>query len=167
MTRSLSRLAFGDEKKHLELRCRIISELCLNQHIYLDEDYASLGCTFGKDKVLPWIAVMSDCFDGEDTSDPSAVKSIFEKETFKATKLGEYLGIWHLLAAANVLKCSIVSFYPDKGPKKFQALFGRAMLPYHSSENDEIIHVMLSSSRSMTDEHRVANHIVPLVKTHK
>ncbi|GFN76732.1 vertnin [Plakobranchus ocellatus] len=166
MQHSLSRLVFRNEKHHTEMLCRIIAELSKNPSQYLNEDYLRLGCTFVKGKFLAWIAALSDCYNGEDTSDTSAVQSIFEKETFQARKLWQYLGIWQFMAAANALNCCIISLYPQKGPKEFQALFGRAMLPYDIEDGQKILYDMWSSSRPMRDEHWVANHIVSLVKMH-
>ncbi|KAK3800005.1 hypothetical protein RRG08_035604 [Elysia crispata] len=84
MTRALSRIVFGHEKFHIEMRCGITAELCQNKHYYLDEDYVRLGCRFQKNKDLSWIALMSDCHSGEETTDISVIELIFEKEVFQA-----------------------------------------------------------------------------------
>ena len=168
MTRALSQIVFGHEKFHIEMRCRITAELCQNKHYYLDEDYVSLGCRFQKNKVLSWIALMLDCHSGEETTDISViVELIFEKEVFQARQLGQYLGVWQLLAASNVLNCAIVSLYPQKGPRKLQLLFGRAMLPFDTKDDEDIVYVMWSSNRNMVEEHWVANHVVPMIKIHR
>ena len=58
LTRSLSRIVFGNEKYHIGMRHGIITGLCINRSLYLDEDYASPGTTFQKGKNLQWISLI-------------------------------------------------------------------------------------------------------------
>lgn len=52
MPRSFSKIVFGHENSHLEMRSRIIAEPCLNKDLYLDENFMSIGHMQKKDKIL-------------------------------------------------------------------------------------------------------------------
>lgn len=167
MTRSFSKIVFGHENNHLEMRCRIIAELCLNKDLYLDENFMSIGCMLEKEKILPLIALLSDCHDGSDTRSPQVIEETFKKEILNARRSGQSLGMWQLVAASKVLNCAIISLYPRKGPKNVQTLFGRAILPDgYKHDYSESFYIMWSSTRQMSRSHWVANHVVPMLKCH-
>ena len=57
------------------------------------------------------------------------VESVYEKEIMSLTKMGSYMGIWQLFAAANVLAHPIRSIFPLRGGEQFRRNFDRLCLP--------------------------------------
>ena len=55
-------------------------------------------------------------------------ENIFNCHFFMTRLLRMELGSWHLHAASNILKCPIVSVYPDRGPQRQQYLMKRAYI---------------------------------------
>lgn len=84
--RTLSIFCFGDEDHHREMRCRLACELAMN-----GPDYMSL-----EPSVLSFLCQQADtlCHDAWTT---------FQVETLNICKDGIFMGIWQLMAAANVI----------------------------------------------------------------
>ena len=57
------------------------------------------------------------------------VESVYEKEIMSLTKKGSYMGMWQLIAAANVLACPLRSIFPLRGSEQFRRNFNHMCMP--------------------------------------
>lgn len=110
--RALSLHVFGDQDHHEEVRCRIVVELVSNSLDYLSLD--------AEDRNFIHLLSNSYCSD---------LRSTFESETLKMTRISSYMGMWQLMAASNVCKCAIFSIYPKLGMEKYSKFFTRSIKP--------------------------------------
>ena len=85
---ALSLACFGDQEHYIEVGCRLVVELVLNSLDYLCLESENLHL----------IHLFSDSF----TLD---LTQTFHAEVLKVTNSGEYMGMWQLMAAANVYGC--------------------------------------------------------------
>lgn len=146
LPRSLSLLVFGSEDHHVEIRCRIAMELVLNSHHYLslcEED-------------LNYISLLSD-FHSDD------IVNTFRQETLDICKDGIFMGMWQVMAAANLLKVRIASYYPQRGQLYNAKFFNRTIVPKQLNSPHCLNLLWCSSRQDMPSEYWVANHIVPLM----
>ena len=163
MPRAISTIVFGSSEHHREIRCRIVHELVTHMEDYLNPDIVSLGCDSEKSKVIPLIAYISSSHKGESTKDLNVCREIFMRETYEVRRLGEYMGMWQLLAVSNVLECAILSVYPNKGSTKLQKCFGRGLAPRVTRYDKPVFVFWTSSRRDMNEEWWVANHVFCLL----
>lgn len=147
--RALSLHCFGDQDHHVELRCRIIIELVSNSSDYLD--------IYADQQQMLHLLSDSYCPDLKDT---------FELETLQVCKNHTYMGMWQLMAAANVFNCGVVLIYPSRGIKRYVDVFNRSIQPRHRLSTACIAilwYVTKEHQEIMPDEHWTANHVVPLM----
>lgn len=149
--RSLSLSIFSDQNYHIEVRVQIIIELVSNALDYL-------------------------CIDREDLTflcHHSVHLSVSPEETFHNEVLhvcqdASFMGMWQLMAAANVFAVNIVSVYPNLGPKRVNSFMNRTIRPRvsHSTNNTSTLCLHRSATKAhdeaMPREYRTSNHMVPL-----
>lgn len=114
--------------------------------------------------LIPKIVALSDSLPGIHLSD---AERIFEAEVFDTRLLERYLGPWQLHAATQMLKCGIISLYPQLGPPQNRDFFARAFVPLSFDYEDPLYILWTSSQKDMKREPWVANHVVPMVKLFK
>lgn len=127
LPRSGSVLACGKQDLHVEIRVRIVFELCLHEEFYLDNDRLRGESSLEK---LPaqYVQVSSHWKQGESIS-PETVKRVYRRELQDAVKDGSYMGIWQLHALASVLGCKLFSVYPMYGGHTVRSFLHRLLYP--------------------------------------
>ena len=141
--RALNLAVFGTEDSHLEVRCWIVLELAEHVQEYvnsLDDASTQVLCE-----------TTNHFFD--------SVFDTFIHELLDVKSLGTFMGVWQLMAAANVFGAKITSVYPQKGIPCHRRLFNRVLEPRVESSSPSII-ILCSSSRDLPDSYWTANHVV-------
>ena len=151
--RALSLLLFGTEDHHLELRCRIVMELALNEDLYLNANIWGM-----EDQLLTTLASLSDHYCQSD-------KATLRQEILTIVKNSTDMGFWQVMAASRVLRRPLHSIYPDRGYPILRRIHNRYLIPPQVESNMSPLAVMWS--RIAQDEdydvaHFTANHFVPL-----
>ena len=148
--RSLSVFCFGNQDYHREIRCRIVAELVTNVHDFLNvpKDELNFLCQF------------SDCLS-------ATALETFQEETLKVCKNSEYMGMWQLMAAAQVFKTPILSVYPSLGPEACRKFYNCTVFPTQSRLSQSLCVIFWSATElheeRLPKEYWTANHVVPLV----
>ncbi|GFR64727.1 hypothetical protein ElyMa_000185100 [Elysia marginata] len=109
--RSFSLSLFCTEDFHEEVRCRICIDSVVNKEHYL---------SLPKNE-LDMLCTLSEC-------QGTTAKDIFKKEVMDVCKLGTYMGLWQMMAAATALNVKVLSVYPPKGQSCGQ-LLNRTVVP--------------------------------------
>jgi hypothetical protein len=162
-----SLFAFKHENGHREIRTRIITELVLNEHLYLSNDYLMRGTSLNKN-LLHIYAMFSDLYIPGIQLTDAVIARMYEAEVLKCTKLNAYMGIWQIFALANVLQCPIMSCYPEFINSEVRNCLHRLVFPSHTSKASAIAHILWTSTRlDMTPQNWIPNHFVPLVEIDK
>ena len=160
LSRSFSRLVFGHERYHSEIRCRLNYELASNIEFYS-------SCTsIGKDENDRIFAqrVLSTITEG--VWNIGNINGALEFDIMSSIKPCSLMGLWHMAAAASLFCRPVISLFPEKGWPDFQRLANRTILPRQRAwSSSEPLHILWTSTRAdeMADEHFTANHFVPLL----
>ena len=140
-------------------------ELVINEGLYLDNEYLRRGTDI-KCNVNENFSQYSEIFTPGIILTDHIIVSIFEEETRQCVKIGTYLGIWQLFVLANILKCPIMSVYPQFVQGNLRLYLHRIML----SEKDERVkdsnmaHIMWTSTRKdMRPINWIPNHYTALL----
>ncbi|GFO44592.1 (S)-beta-bisabolene synthase [Plakobranchus ocellatus] len=147
--RSLSLHCFGDQDHHIEIRCRIISELVNNKFDYLSVDPDDL-------RLLVQLA---------DTQ-LATPELTLQEEVMNIRRSGAYMGLWQLMAAANVLHCDLFSVYPPLGPEVYRNFFSRTVRAREKLFSHTLPLFWSATERHTEDmpaDYWTANHVVPLM----
>ena len=166
LPRSLSRIVFGSECNHREMRVRLVFDGVLNKKKYLnnanlkagasskvqDEDFVQRYCRY------------SDSFDTCRTLTKCTIERIYESEWFEYRQRGVYSGIYQLHSAANVLQMKLESYYPNLTMYPVHADLHRSLFPLgkYDEEGLETCHIVWT--KSCLGAVRL-QHFVPLVET--
>ena len=160
LSRSLSKLVFGHEKYHLEIRCRLNFELTSNIEYY--SSCSSLAQNESDKRfVQDMLATITEGVWNRDSID-GALKF----DIMSSLKPCSFMGLWHMAAAASLFGHPVVSIFPEKGWQEFQSLTNRTLQPREGTYiSSEPLHILWTSTRAdeMEDEHFTANHFVPLL----
>ena len=119
LPRCASVLAYGHEENHEEMRARIVFELAVNLQQYVDPKIISADSlkTFG---------MISGLAEGCPGNSP---ESILKKELLDIVHPNKYMGVWQIFAIANILKMTIKSIYPMRGPEFIRKHLHRNIIP--------------------------------------
>lgn len=154
--RALSMLLFGNEDSHIELRCRLVSELAINEAKFLTPENWGINLL-----ELKTIASLSNAL--ADLS-MDGIKKTFRQETLACSQNASFMGMWQLFAAAEVTGCPIRTVYPNLGWSTNRALHNRLIMPLDATSDRPHLHLMWSSDRDdQVKEHWVGNHLLPLL----
>ncbi|GFR64822.1 vertnin [Elysia marginata] len=115
--RALSLAVFGSQDNHLEVRCRIVFELAQRANYYIGALDDTLTQTL--------------CETSHHYSE--SVEDTFVQELLAVKSLGTFMGLWQLMAAANVFCAPIASVYPQKGIECHRDLLNRVIAPIKKS----------------------------------
>lgn len=171
--RSLSRLVYGNERHHLEMRCRVVDDLVRYEDNYVSHDYLMRGAVhehkrcFHIGSYYCSYCGVTDVADNDTTLD--GIRKVFMENTMRIRHLREYSDIWHLHSAANVLKSKIVMVFPDRNIRQnVRVDMNRAFLPSVSEHQNE--YCLLWTAVGYVNEtdklsHGVKryDHIVPMI----
>ena len=167
--RSFSRIVYGDENHHLEMRCRIVIDSVLNMQNYTDHEYLMRGASHMHGDNLKHIGELYTIYCGipnvqGDTSDVSVIQSVFKQDILRIRKVREYCDNWQIHSAANVLNSKIVMLFPTKNIRaNVRADMDRVFLP--KSLNFAREFGLLWTA--LTEDPRTYDHIVPLVRRYR
>jgi hypothetical protein len=154
LARSLSAAVFGTEDYHTEIRVRLAIELALRRNTYLSPEYVGKGCTVPGQEALIFLHASGDF-----ALVPS-LEVAFDCEVVAAVANSRDLGVWHLLAAANIFNTKIVSIFPTPNPH-----MNRVCEPTESTTTMFPLYIQWTSNRNRElDATWTANHVVPVVK---
>jgi hypothetical protein len=99
--RALSLAALGTDCHYNEIRVLCACELAVNSANYLSAELVSKGTLVAGNDILEFCKAAGDLF-----LVPS-LEVAFQCEVMTSVESSKEVGIWHLLAAANVLRCTI------------------------------------------------------------
>ncbi len=126
----LSLLQYGYQTRSMEMRVRLVIELVSQWGLYLDYMFITRGFQCNDKDYINNITMY--CDDGE----TSEIR--FKKHIFNSRINGKYLGIFHIAAAASVLKRPVFSVYPLYGGHTVQGDIHRLFLPRVSEHKDQV-----------------------------
>ena len=161
---ALSRLQFGHEGRHAEMRLRLTVELTQNWKSYLDNHKLAAGANGVEDDISAFYAQNSESFkEGMDIKAKHIVKHVYAKEVLHTRLTGINCGLWHLHAAANIMGRPVQSVFPNVPSFTIpRAYVHRTMLP------DLVTGIQRDTARLLwtvvNDDSHHFQHIVPLVK---
>ena len=161
LTCVLSVACFGDNKRNVELRVRIVVEGVYNKPQYLDNDYLSLGLNSLRQQgtFTEQYALFSGQYAHGDLQD--VIESVYDNEMLAMCKPHEYMSMWQIWAATNVLARPVRSVFPMRGSDAFHADFNRLCVPYSSQfRRKETVIIMWTPTVINGRIH----HFVPLLK---
>ena len=165
--RALSRLVYGDEQYHLEMRCRITMDCVKNIDKYTNHNYLMRGAPHYTYKKCPNIAAIYCSYSGVRNIDDRdltqrGIIDVFKENTLRIRRDKEYSDIWHFHSAANILKRKIFMIFPDQKNVRpnLRVDMHRAFLPNTPNLKNEFCLMWTS----VTYPPKIYNHIVPLVK---
>lgn len=165
--RCLSRLAYGSEDNHLEMRCRIVMDSVCNYKRYTDHEYLMRG----------GFHVHSKCFHiggyyctysgvnavGNRDRSVDGIKSVFREDILRIRKVSEWADIWQMHSAANILTSKIFVVFPSKNVRLSSRVdFNRVFLPQNcDSPNLKQFGLMWSNLTASSSNY---NHLVPFIQ---
>lgn len=149
LARSLSAAVFGSEDYHTELRVRLAMELAIRWPNYLSaehgEDLLAFLHASGDFSVVPTLELAFQC------------------EVVAAVANSKDMGLWHLMAAANVLGRVVHSVFPTQNP--FMTKICKPEKQGTSATATPVYIQWTSTHNTPLDAMWTANHVVPVVKT--
>ena len=164
LPRAVSLLVFGDETHHLEVRCRIVSELVQNFDCYV-QGKGMAEHEAGCQKVAALLAVLAE--DGGLTVESATtedIETMLRAEIMQVRWLKSHMGLWQLAACANICETSVQSVYPQKGWEVYRDLNNRLLQPRIQHAQVSCLHIMWTTNRQdLPEAHWTANHFVPLL----
>ena len=162
LTRTLSVIAYGNERKHEEIRARLCVEGVVNKQYYLDNDYLNLNGTFEAD-LVEYLAIVSESYNALNTRNwnRAIMEKIYEHEVLSVAKLGQYCSMWQVYQATNVIGRPIVSVFPEGMIKEYRSRTNRTVLPIrlHLRQLDPVC-IMWTKCSSNSP---IPNHFVPVI----
>ena len=110
--RTCSYLVGKNEDRYTEFHVCIVYELVQNKDIYLNDTYVSKGASiiYGRGSTVDQITMFSEHYNPMLRID---TETLYNLELLDICKDGAYMGMWWILAAANILQHPICSVYPD------------------------------------------------------
>ena len=129
---ALSMACFGDDKRNVELRARIIVEGVYNKPWYLDNNYLGLSLNSLRQQgtFTEQYALFSGQYAHGDLQD--VIESVYDNDMLTMYKPHEYMGMWQIWAATNVIARPVRSVFPMCGSDAFCSDFNRLCVPYSS-----------------------------------
>ncbi len=164
LPRAGSKLMFGNEAQHIEVRVRIALELALNT-CYLNDSFLADGLSATQLSTTTSItrnyAMYSQTFAMGSKLSDNDIRSIYEREALSATTLCHFMGVWHLHALGSVLEAPLHVIYPGTGSVSRD--LNRVIMP-REKKHDRVVHIMWTHTTN-TDPTSwwEPNHFVPLI----
>jgi hypothetical protein len=161
--RTLSRLVYGNQSHHNEMRCRIVIDSVKNFSNYVDHEYLMRGTTYCSRSVFhlgSQYCHYSAALGQMNTHLDSTIRSTLEKELLGVRRDKVECGIWQIHSAANVLKRNVFVIFPSE-MKNLQLDMQRYFLPHDSDGLGKIpLNIMWTKC---SRESRRLSHFVPLI----
>ena len=165
--RSFSRLVYGTESRHIEMRCRIVIDSIKNFGSYTNDTCLNRGASHKRSGCH--IGEFYCYYSGVRHETPreynlNIIQNIYQKDIFRIRKEKEYCDMWQIHSAANVMNCKLMMLFPTKNIRNDVRLdHHRAFFPLSGNFKHEF--GLLWSA--LCDDARNYNHIVPLVKRYQ
>lgn len=168
LARCLSLLAYGHERCHTEMRMRVVYELVCNRDLYLLDRFLRPGNLNAKGDIALTFASYSEVNDFKGKLNHVKMCSILCREIMNIKTMNQWMGIWQLSSAANILGRPVVSVYPTYGGHTVRADLNRVFLPNrtYSCLQPQPVHIMWTSMRGKighTEKSWNPNHFVVLL----
>lgn len=170
--RSISRLVYGSQNRHLEIRCRIVLDSALNIRNYTNGHYLMRKAQH----------IHSNCFNiasyycdysgvgniGNRNDTLSGICSVFREDVMRIIKLKEHCGPWQFHSTANMLKAQLSMVFPSKNIRhNVRVDFNRVFLP-SSPDSMRMGKLCLMWTSTFPDASGSEyNHIVPLIRRYR
>ena len=164
LPRVASFLCWGTEKKHVEMRVRIVHESIHNQHLYLDDDFLDGARAAGSTGTADAYAQYSDGVVPGTKLSKELTRYLFRDEVMNVAKRGAYCGIWQIHAVANILCRAIISVYPGLGPPRIH--LNRTIDPQMKKTDCPAYIMWTSTCNADRKTWWQPNHFIPLVRRH-
>ena len=164
LPRAVSFLAFGNERYHVEIRCRLAMSMALHKDILLDCNKWSSEVFKGLDND---VNIIDQCLETSDFKLMPNPEKVFEEETMATVRLNVYCCLWQVFTVSLIAKCSVRSVYPPKGFEPYRLHCNRLYYCPLPGSHDDIICIMWSSTKrpgEMEDKYWTGNHFVPLLR---
>lgn len=158
----MSLLQFGYQTRQEEMRVRLVCELVINFDKYLDDDYMQRGFEGGGPFYLQNLSMY--CEDGDTSEDR------LQKHIYLSRYDGQYLGVFHIAAAATVINRVLYSVYPTYAGHIVRRDINRKFLPREPSRScSEPGYIMWSNTtgKQLPETLWKPNHFVLLLKPHR
>ena len=157
--RAISRLIYGNEDHHVEIRVRIVEEAVKRKHLYLNDTYLALGrsTTNDKDSLSKRYCMYSQCY-----GPGKSVEETYEDEVLTICNDQAYMGLWQIHQVANVLKRPIGMVYPIEVREDVRNDCNRMFLPSEPTEKQPI-YILWTPMDANAANYKVI-HFVPLVR---
>ena len=158
--RTCSYLVGKNQIRYTEFCVRIIYELVQNKHIYLNDTYVSkdVSIIHGRGSTVDQTAMSSEHYN---PLQRLKTEKLYNLELLDICQEGAYMGMWQILAAANILQHPIQSVYPDVRHIVRPDLNRRVYCYNESLNTKPLLHIMWTP---MTVNSEDPCHFVPLLK---
>jgi hypothetical protein len=162
-----SLVCFGVESGHIEMRGRIIVELVLHEHLYLQDSYLSDGFVPRKNESCSkMFAMFSEEYIPGDELNKKTIQTLYRKEVRKLVKTGTFMGVWQIFSMASVMGCKVRSAYPDHCTGVVHRNLNRVIHPRILRTQGEAACILWTSNRGDVGKKSALwsrNHFVPVV----
>ena len=161
LTCTLSIACFGDDCRNVELRARIVVEGVCNRYKYLDNAYLTLGSNSLRQQgtFTEQFALFSGQYAHGDLQD--VIESVYDNEMLAMCKPREYMGMWQIWAASNVLGRPVCRVFPMHGSPAFHSDFNRLCVPFNAQLRKREPVVIMWTPTVLNGR---IHHFVPLLK---
>ena len=155
LTRALSRVYFGNEEHHEEVRVRLIIEAVKNKKQYLGSRDLNLGAEvcYGHAHMAQVWTQFSPYFNPGTKITDDLMEGLYDLDVMEMCKANSELGIFQLAQAANVFSSRIRCVVPDKGIGDHRNDFNRMFYPLDIQKRNHAGHfigmsIMFTKARS-------------------
>ena len=155
---AISNALFGSESHHKEIRLLLVVEGVRNKVHYLENTYLSLGASHihGRGTFPQQYALFSGQWYPNTGNVEEIVKNIYETEMMQLRLDGNFMGMWQLWAACNIIGRPIRSVFPERGSYSFRSDFNRLCVPlYKHCRNCLPLNILWTPMRVNGDIHFV------------
>lgn len=166
---ALSRLIYGNQHRHIELRVRMLYEAVKNEDWYLSHDYLTAGLENWQPRLKDETDQASQIIratglyphnDKYHYISPQERKVWYHKEIFGHRFPGEHCGLFILHVMSNVLRRPIVSLLPETAKSEFRDVH-RTIQPFYVGDRGRDPAVIMWTFG--TYRFSSVNHFVPIV----
>ena len=165
LTRTFSKVKYGTECHHGEMRIRLVREAVSNEEKYINNEHLKVGACaeIQNAKFAQTYCLYSDHIDTCRTLTKRSVLRIYQNEWFEYHLLGTYSGIFQLHVAACVLKAKVQSYFPNRIDNSVFLHLHRPIFPIGMPKEDlKTYHVVWTKSKSTAAR---LEHFVPLLES--
>lgn len=161
--RAMSRIIYGNEDRHVELRMRTFIELCLNKDKYLNDCY--LKELTGLDDYVENLLGSSFDLSSKTKGKPNAERQRegFEAGIVNTIKPGSYSSMWHIFAFSNILGFPIQTVYPEVKGSLINRNYVNVPITPSQMQHQTVAYIMWTHTSNVELHGWTPNHFVPLI----